>query len=136
MGSEVSAEGEGLQGGEEGVELGQVGSLVDFLLLDGFDDGGEAALEVEGGKRDLGGFELSSADIRLSSTPGEIPNVILVESGLQKCAEIITYDRRITRNSKCSHALIQVPLFVELVRDEPEFARCCSRHGNERIAWL
>ena len=49
MASELAAEGSGLEGGEEGVELGQVGALEGFLLLDGFDDGGEAVLEGEGG---------------------------------------------------------------------------------------
>ena len=38
-GSEVSPEGAGLQGGEEGVEFGQVGALAGLLLFDGFDDG-------------------------------------------------------------------------------------------------
>ena len=47
-GSEVSPEGTGLQGGEEGVEFGEVGALAGLLVFDGFDDGGEAVLEVEG----------------------------------------------------------------------------------------
>ena len=38
-----------MQGGEEGVEFGQVGALAGFLLLDGLDDGGEAVLEVQPG---------------------------------------------------------------------------------------
>ena len=50
-GSEVSAEGAGLQGGEEVVEFGEVGALAGFLLLNGFDDGGEAVLDVEGRKQ-------------------------------------------------------------------------------------
>ena len=33
-GSEVSPEGTGLQGGEEGVEFGEVGALPSFLLFD------------------------------------------------------------------------------------------------------
>ena len=41
-GSEVPTEGARLQGGEEGVEFGQVGALAGFLLLDGLDDCGEA----------------------------------------------------------------------------------------------
>ena len=36
----------------EGVELGEVGALAGLLLFDGFDDGGEAVLEVEGGLRE------------------------------------------------------------------------------------
>ena len=52
-GSEVSPEGTGLQGGEEGVEFGQVGALAGLLLLDGFDYGREAELEVEWGQHDL-----------------------------------------------------------------------------------
>ena len=44
-GSEVSPEGTGLQGGEEVVELGEVGSLLGLLTFDGFDDGGEPILE-------------------------------------------------------------------------------------------
>ena len=47
-GSEVSLEGTGLQGGEEGVEFGQVGALGGLMLFDGFGDGGEVMLEVEG----------------------------------------------------------------------------------------
>ena len=50
-GSEVSPEGAGLQGAEEGVEFGEVGSLAGLLVFDGFDDGGEAVLEVEGRKQ-------------------------------------------------------------------------------------
>ena len=47
-GSEVSPEGAGLQGGEEGVEFGEVGALAGPSVFDGFDDVGEAVLEVEG----------------------------------------------------------------------------------------
>jgi hypothetical protein len=42
-----------LQGGEEGVEFGEVGSLAGLLVFDGFDDGGEAVLEVERRKAKL-----------------------------------------------------------------------------------
>ena len=52
-GSEVSSEGAGLQGGEEGVEFGQMGALAGLLLFDGFDDCGEAVLEVDGWDKDL-----------------------------------------------------------------------------------
>jgi hypothetical protein len=48
-GSELALEGAGLQGGEERVEFFEVRALAGLLLLDGFDDGGEAVLEVEGG---------------------------------------------------------------------------------------
>ena len=44
-GSEVSPEGAGLQGGEEGVEFGQVGALAGLLAFDGLGDGGETPLE-------------------------------------------------------------------------------------------
>ena len=54
-GSEVSSEGAGLQGGEEGVEFGQVGALAGLLLLDGVDDRREAPLEVKGRQREWGG---------------------------------------------------------------------------------
>ena len=50
-GSEVSAEGAALQGGEEGVEFGEVGALAGFLSFDGLDDGGEVVLEVDRRKR-------------------------------------------------------------------------------------
>ena len=56
-GSELSPEGAGLQRGEEGVEFGEVGALAGLLLLDGFDDGGEAVLEVERGESDLESFD-------------------------------------------------------------------------------
>ena len=57
-GSEVSPEGAGLQGGEEGVEFGEVGALAGFLVFDGFDDGREAKLEVERGERTTSDFEI------------------------------------------------------------------------------
>ena len=65
-GSEVSPEGAGLQGGEEGVEFGEVGALAGFLLFDGFDDGGEAVLEVEGRESDLHRRSLLGVDIELN----------------------------------------------------------------------
>ena len=40
-----------MQGGEEGVEFGQVGALASPLLLDGFDDGSEAVLKIRGWNR-------------------------------------------------------------------------------------
>ena len=46
-GSEVSSEGAGLQGGEEGVEFGHVGALAGLLFFDRFDDGSEAVLFIE-----------------------------------------------------------------------------------------
>jgi hypothetical protein len=46
-----------LEGSEESVELGEVGELADLLLFDGFDDGGEAALEVWGRKGEYDGGE-------------------------------------------------------------------------------
>ena len=50
-GSEVSPEGTGLQGGEEGVEVSQVGALAGLLFFDRFDHGGEATLEVKRGDK-------------------------------------------------------------------------------------
>ena len=44
-GSEVPAEGAGLQRGEEGIEFGEVSALAGLLLIDGFKDGREATLE-------------------------------------------------------------------------------------------
>lgn len=41
-----------LQGGEEGVEFGEVGALCCILLLDGLGDGGKSDLMVELGKLD------------------------------------------------------------------------------------
>ena len=46
-GLEFPLEGAGLEGGEERVEFFQVRALAGLLLLDGFDDGGEAVLEIE-----------------------------------------------------------------------------------------
>ena len=39
-----------LEGGEEGVQLGEVGALGGLLALDGFDDGGEFLLEGKRGE--------------------------------------------------------------------------------------
>ena len=38
-----------LEGGEEGVQFGEVGALRGLLALDGFDDGGEFLLEGKWG---------------------------------------------------------------------------------------
>jgi hypothetical protein len=46
-GSKFPAEGAVLEGGEEGVQFGEVGALRGLLALDGFDDGGEFLLEGE-----------------------------------------------------------------------------------------
>ena len=51
-GSEVSPKGAGLQGGEEGVELGEVGAVAVPLVFDGFNDDGEATLEIKRGNKD------------------------------------------------------------------------------------
>ena len=63
-GSEFSAEGTGLQGGEEGVEFGEVGTLAGPLLFDGFDDYGKAMLEVEGGSGNRKGLDNSHVQSR------------------------------------------------------------------------
>jgi len=42
--SQVASERALLQGGEQGVEFGQVGAMAGFLLFYGFDYGGEAVL--------------------------------------------------------------------------------------------
>ena len=44
--SKFPAKGAVLEGGEEGVQLSEVGALGGLLVLDGFDDGGELLLEV------------------------------------------------------------------------------------------
>ncbi len=54
--SKFPAEGAVLEGGEEGVQLGEVGALRGLLALDGFDDGGEFLLE---GKRRVYDWKLS-----------------------------------------------------------------------------
>jgi hypothetical protein len=41
-----------LEGGEEGVQFGEVGALRGLLALDGFDDGGEFLLEGKRGEWD------------------------------------------------------------------------------------
>ena len=41
-----------LEGGEEGVQFGEVGALRGLLALDGFDDGREFLLEGKWGKWD------------------------------------------------------------------------------------
>jgi len=48
--SKFPAEGAVLEGGEEGVQFGEVGALRGLLALDGFDDGGEFLLEGKRGK--------------------------------------------------------------------------------------
>ncbi len=57
-GSELSPECAGLQGGEESDELGQVGALARPLALDGFGDGCELVLEIEGWELNPGGAHL------------------------------------------------------------------------------
>jgi hypothetical protein len=42
-----------LEGGEEGVQFGEVGALRGLLPLDGFDDGGEFLLEGKRGEWDF-----------------------------------------------------------------------------------
>ena len=60
--SEVSPEGAGLQGGEEGVEFGEVGSLAGLLVFDGFDYGGKAMLEIDRWELNLGVAHLRDGD--------------------------------------------------------------------------
>jgi len=55
--SEFPAEGAVLEGGEEGVQFGEVGALRGFLALDGFDDGGEFLLEGKRGEDDFDGSQ-------------------------------------------------------------------------------
>ena len=67
-------EGLGLQGSKEGVEFVQVGVLAGLLLLDGFDDGGKAVLEVDWRQRDhdflhVATVEVRNPDPRLDSVP-------------------------------------------------------------------
>jgi len=51
--SKFPAEGAVLEGGEEGVQFGEVGARRGLLALDGFDDGGEFLLEGKRGKWDF-----------------------------------------------------------------------------------
>lgn len=53
---EFPVEGAVLEGGEEGVQFGEVGALRGLLALDGCDDGGKFLLE---GKRGNGHFQIS-----------------------------------------------------------------------------
>ncbi len=46
--SKLPVKGSRLQRAEERVQLGEVGAEAGLLALDGFDDGGEVVLEVEG----------------------------------------------------------------------------------------
>jgi hypothetical protein len=55
--SEFPAKGAVLEGGEEGVQCGEVGALHGLLALDGFDDGGEFLLEGQRGTWDCNFFE-------------------------------------------------------------------------------
>ena len=48
--SKFPAKGAVLEGGEEGVQFGEMGALRGLLALDGFDDGGEFLLEGEWGE--------------------------------------------------------------------------------------
>ena len=48
--SKFPAKGAVLEGGEEGVQFGEVGALRGLLALNGFDDGGEFLLEGEWGE--------------------------------------------------------------------------------------
>jgi hypothetical protein len=63
--SQLPVEGPGLQGGEEGVQLREVGAEAGFLGFDGLDDGGEAVLEVEWRVGNLKCRSLSGVNIKL-----------------------------------------------------------------------
>jgi hypothetical protein len=58
LNSKLPAEGAVLEGGEEGVQFGEVGALRGLLALDGFDDGGEFLLEGEWGKNKSNLFQI------------------------------------------------------------------------------
>ena len=53
-----------LEGGEEGVQFGEVGTLSGLLALDGFDDDGEFLLEGEWWLGNLDRFKLLRIDVR------------------------------------------------------------------------
>ena len=56
--SKFPAKGAVLEGGEEGVQLGEVGALRGLLALDGFDDGGEFLLERKRGEDKANLFQI------------------------------------------------------------------------------
>ena len=65
---EFPAKGAVLEGGEEGVQFGEVGTLRGLLALDGFDDGGEFLLEGKRGERDCIFFYAGCGQIWLGRT--------------------------------------------------------------------
>ena len=75
-GLQLSLEGEGLQGGEQVVELIEVGTAAGFLGFDRFDDGGEALLEVEGGDWCVITCELPSIEFRNVRSTGKSCHVV------------------------------------------------------------
>ncbi len=87
--SQLTVKGAELQGGEQDVKFGQVGTQAGFLLFDGFDDGGEAALEVEGRERHSQLLNIAITDNGLSSLSA------CVLSGI-----ILTLKRKPTLNAK------------------------------------
>ena len=61
-----------LEGGEEGVQLGEVGALCGLLALDGFDDGGEFLLEGKRGEWDFRRLQLRPTDVWLCRPTSKI----------------------------------------------------------------
>ena len=72
------AEGAVLEGGEEGVEFGEVGALPGLLPIHGFHDGGESALEGKRGKNHFYSTQLRFGNIghRASSATGKRLDVL------------------------------------------------------------
>ena len=71
-------EGTGLQGGEEGVEFGQVGALAGFLLLNGFDDCSVAVLKLQGRPWTWKTLEFHAGKMGDSSRGGEVPEATVL----------------------------------------------------------
>ena len=75
---EVSSEGAGLQGGEEGVEFGQMGALASLLAFDGFGDGGEAVLKFQGRPWTWKTLEFHAGKVGDSSRGREVPEAAVL----------------------------------------------------------
>ena len=112
-GSEVSPEGAGLQGGEEGVEFGEVGALAGSVFLDGFDDGGEAVLEVERGERKPRLVELGLVELSAGRATYVLAEVIVTKSAVQ-----VFYLDRLCR-SQHMRVVVDPRWTVDAVRHSP-----------------
>jgi len=76
-GLKLAAEGAMLQRGEQGVELGEVGAVLGFELVDLGDAGGEGALEIERRNRNIQICQLGRGKLRHRRTIADAPQVSL-----------------------------------------------------------